>query len=526
MCFKKSTTRNFLIVSIFVYATSLSQNLYIASEGVVSVTAGDALYVNGNLTVNSNGSLVLNSDASSSASLILAKDVTTSGNITYKRYIDDTDWHIISAPVSLQSIPTFVADSNNGIAQSGNKYAVSYYKNSNPSGQRWVYHVTSSPSGSQEEVLTNFEQSKGYAMMRNAAGVYTFTGTTTASDVDKTLSTSSGTHYWHGVGNPFPSFMAANNEANNSYNVLKKNINKLDSQYAALYVWKESQSQYSAINHSTTNTDKLLAPAQGFMVKMQDDSEVFTFEKDATSHQEGSTTFNRGQVSTTPTIIVRLSVGNMTKSTTLKYIHNCTLGLDPGYDAGAYQDGTPSLAISTHLVADSQGTDFTLQCLPESALETVVIPLSVYAQANDVLTFSSEVSNVSIGTDLYIEDRDTNTFETISNGMSNQVTVSSALEGIGRFYLHTSSSTLDSDDLLNDNNISIYSSSRENLRIVGVENGTANVQIYDILGKEVLRTSFEGTGMNDIQLPNLREGVYIVQLATTNKKINKKIILQ
>ena len=100
------------------------------------------------------------------------------------------------------------------------------------------------------------------------------------------------------------------------------------------------------------------------------------------------------------------------------------------------------------------------------------------------------------------------------------------LNGIGRFYLHTTSETLSSDDLINNNNISIYSSSRENLRIVGVQNGIANVQLYTILGKEVLRSSFEGTGMNDIQLPSLAEGVYIVHLSTTNGTINKKVIIQ
>lgn len=76
------------------------------------------------------------------------------------------------------------------------------------------------------------------------------------------------------------------------------------------------------------------------------------------------------------------------------------------------------------------------------------------------------------------------------------------------------------------NNISIYNSLRENLRIVGVQNGTAKVQLYNILGKEVFSTAFEGTGVNDIQLPSLAEGLYIVNLSTVNGKTNKKIIIQ
>jgi len=64
------------------------------------------------------------------------------------------------------------------------------------------------------------------------------------------------------------------------------------------------------------------------------------------------------------------------------------------------------------------------------------------------------------------------------------------------------------------------------LRIVGVQNGTASVQLYNILGKEVLKNSFEGNGVNDINLNNIPMGIYIVKLATENGTINRKIIIQ
>lgn len=105
-------------------------------------------------------------------------------------------------------------------------------------------------------------------------------------------------------------------------------------------------------------------------------------------------------------------------------------------------------------------------------------------------------------------------------------TLANDVNGIGRFYLHTTSQSLSSDDFLNNNNISIYTSSRENLRIVGVQSGTANVSLYNILATEVLRSSFEGTGMNNIQLPSLAQGVYIVRLSTDKGTINKKVIIQ
>ena len=92
--------------------------------------------------------------------------------------------------------------------------------------------------------------------------------------------------------------------------------------------------------------------------------------------------------------------------------------------------------------------------------------------------------------------------------------------------MHTTSGVLSADDFDTNKNISIYTSSNDNLRIVGVQNGTATVRLYNILGKEMLKTSFEGNGVNDINLNNIPVGIYIVKLTTENGTLNRKIIIQ
>jgi hypothetical protein len=48
-----------------------------------------------------------------------------------------------------------------------------------------------------------------------------------------------------------------------------------------------------------------------------------------------------------------------------------------------------------------------------------------------------------------------------------------------------------------------------------------------MLGKELMQTSFEGTGVNEILLPNhLNPGIYIVKIATTTGVTTKKIRIQ
>ena len=83
--------------------------------------------------------------------------------------------------------------------------------------------------------------------------------------------------------------------------------------------------------------------------------------------------------------------------------------------------------------------------------------------------------------------------------------------------------------LTTNNNISIYTSSNDNLRIAGVQNGTATVRLYNILGKEMLKTSFVGSGVNDIKVNAIPIGIYIVKLTTENgyaKQKNNHSILE
>ena len=98
------------------------------------------------------------------------------------------------------------------------------------------------------------------------------------------------------------------------------------------------------------------------------------------------------------------------------------------------------------------------------------------------------------------------------------------LDGIGRFYIHTTSSAL-GDNEVSLINISMYVINRD-LTITGVQGGDANVRIYDLQGKEVHSSSFQGTGLNKITLPKLAVGVYVAQLETQIEAISKKIIIK
>ena len=152
--------------------------------------------------------------------------------------------------------------------------------------------------------------------------------------------------------------------------------------------------------------------------------------------------------------------------------------------------------------------------------------MGVNAESGTSITIDASTNNFPEGINIYLEDKQDNSFTLLDTDANFSTTLENSLSGIGRFYLHTTSGVLSADDLALDNNISIYKSSIDNLRIVGVQNGTAKLQMFNILGKTVLKTSFEGNGVNDINLNNIPVGIYIVKLTTENGTINRKIIIQ
>ena len=74
--------------------------------------------------------------------------------------------------------------------------------------------------------------------------------------------------------------------------------------------------------------------------------------------------------------------------------------------------------------------------------------------------------------------------------------------------------------------ISIYKTTNSNLRIAGLSQGKSTVKLFNMLGKQVLTNSFTSNGVQDITLPNIATGVYIVTLETENGKLNRKITLE
>lgn len=466
-------------------------SLTIAAGGTVIVDAGKSLTITNNLvnngssfTINNGGSVIVNG--------------TSTGNVTYNRTLGSTNWYLMSAPVSGVTFnDSFVSTNNIAVSTTpgftDNRGVASYTTTSNT----WLYLQS---GGSMSA-----DSGTGYSVKQDVAGTVSFTGTINTSDVDADIAfTGDGFNL---VGNPFASHI-------NSKTFLDANSNLDQTQ---LWVWNQASGMYEVKTNASTF---MLAPSQGFFVKANSGTQV-TF---AASNQEiTGGTFQKS--STTTELQLFMSDGNRNRFAKIYYSNAASKGFDYGWEGEVFGGIPNSLDVYTNLVEENQGKKYQIQSLPNSDFESMVIPVGITADAGE-LTFSAEGMNLPSELKIFLEDRDNGTFTRLDELNSTySVTLSEKTEGVGRFYLHTKSAAL-STDSISLGNVSIFTTNSSTLRVVGLSRGSSTVKLFNVLGKQVLETSFTSNGVYDISLPKLSTGVYIVQLENESGKMNKKIVLE
>ena len=450
--------------------------------------------------------VVVNYVTMASGSSLIANS-TFSGNITYNRNLANTDWYLVSSPVTGQDIDTFVSAEGLASGTNNNNMGLASYDNTSAA---WSYYQSGATG------TGSFTSASGRSIkLATAPNNIGFTGTMPVDNVS--IEITSNTNGYNLVGNPYPSYIAANTLADSSNNILTVNTSILSE--ATLWFWNQATNTYDAINQASSSMD--ISPAQGFFVETSGTNSLSITEA-MQSHQSADT-FQRLS-SERPEISLVLSDGEITRDTDVYYIDGTTTGFDNGYDSTTFGGAANSFSIYTHLVANSNGQDLAIQSLPNSDLDTMIIPVGITAAAGEEISISANAINLPEGVNIYLEDKSNDSFTLLDSTTVFTTTPEEDLNGIGRFYIHTTATAL-SDNQVSLTNVSMYLVDR-NLTITGVHSGDTNVRVYDLLGKEVHNTSFQGTGFNKITLPSLTTGVYVVQLETQMEAISKKIIIK
>lgn len=480
------------------------------SSGTAPIASDDIIIPNGLTnypTVTS--AVTINTITINSGASLLAKDATSfTGSVTYNRSIDFVSgnlkgWYLMSSPVVGETYnDNYVAI--NDIAISGSNRGIATY---NTTGDSWTY-LQSEGSGT-------FETGQGYSIKKETStGNVSFTGSlnTDNSGVDVVLAIT-GNRY-NLLGNPYTSYINSVTFLNNESAI---------SENKTIWVWNQTIGENGQYETKVIGDAMMIAPGQGFFVQANETGGTFNFAESNQAHN--ADTFQK--TSGKSEIKLWITDGTIKNYSKIYYLDNAKTSFDNGYDGELFTGTANSFAIYSHLVADSEGKNYQVQSLPNANYENMVIPIGLNAASGKEITFTAEALNLPAEIQVFLEDKVTDTFTRLDEpNAAYKVSLTETLNGIGRFYLHTKSNSALSTKEVDLENISIYKTNNSTIRIAGLLQGKANVKLFNILGKQVLNTSFTSNGVHDVSLPKLSSGIYIVQLETTTGKLNKKITLE
>jgi hypothetical protein len=473
-----------------------SANLTIPSDKELTISSD----------ITSKGNLTINSDATNSGTLIVQGN--SQGTVNYNRGgLLANQWSLVSSPVNNQSIQDFILNQDNDIRINEDRFAVASYNDANTI-DKWEYFRNPVDSS----LVFNIAQ--GYSMSRNTNGNLTFSGALQVADFQKEVPE----NQWNLIGNPYTAFYPANYNSNNNF--ISNNFNQLNEQNIAIYTWDKAQNKYTAIS-LIDDTATFLTPAQSFFIRTKTSVNLVDFmaSNRLTQPLNGKTTFQRNN---NPTIKLFSTSNEITVNTDIKFFDNTNDGFDVGYDIQNFDNNT--FDLYTHLVDNSNQLNYTIQSISDTQYLEKTFPLGINSEEENQITITATITGFSSDVNIYLEDRVLNMYTNLNNVNPYTFNSNEGLQGVGRFYVYITNQTLKVNDI-NDKNSNIFTINK-NLIISNLKENKTVLKLYNVQGKELLKTTLFGQKEQKISLSKLSAGVYIAILDSGTKKQIKKVVLQ
>ena len=507
-----------------------AQNITVDSGGSFTIEKTGSVTVSG--TFSNAGTFTLNSDSDEFSSLIIGGSVT--GNITYNRYVNSVgtnEWDLIGAPVEGQSINSFVTANASTLASNGDAYAIGYYNNYS---DEWENYTTSSNG---YPFNGNFLLGMGFQMATISGGTLKFTGAPAATNktlpiIDFSVGVGEGGGggtKWNLVANPFPSYIHGNTSADSSNNFLTVNSEKLHDSYQAIYGYDADGSGYTVYNN--TSAALRIAPGQAFMVASDNPNvgnpDVLSFTTAMRTTTGGDDLIVGRDPIDSFELVLKLYEGDSEIDHTKFYFGDgLGLDLDPGYDAGHFNQGA---SLMSRLVEEDEGVGLVINAMGLESVNDVVAPLELNREAGNNFRISIGTFNINIDTNVYLEDNVQGTM-TLLNDQDFELTAENELSGVGRFFIHLTETVLSIDDKIETNYLNIFKADVNNfITVEGLANQSnrTKLRLYTILGKEVIFTTLNNTNNKQtISTQGLSTGIYIVKLESGNILMTKKLFIK
>ncbi|CAM1333604.1 M43 family zinc metalloprotease [Tenacibaculum aestuariivivum] len=432
----------------------------------------------------------------SGATLITNSTLTAA--VTYKRNLATSNWYLIASPLNNETLANMVSN-NIFAASSSGTIGIAPYMND---GTAWDYQMSNA--------TVNITSGKGYSVKLKVADDLIFTGSTNSTNV--ILPVTTDVNNYNLIGNPYTSYINLGEffNANPLNNVVSE---------ATVWLWNQATGSYE-LKLANIDDSFQIAPGQAFFISAAANTNV-TFDKNNQSHTAG--TFQKQANSKTQVNLTVTSNNGDAKTTKLYYLSGVTTGFDNGYDGSVFKGAKNNFSVFTKLVNKENNTDYAVQSLPIKDLETTIVPVGIKANAGETVVFSAESFNLPNNVQVYIEDTENGEFVNLSKE-NYTVVLSKNANSEDQFFIHTTSNRVNGDaDVLN--TVSVYQSAKNQLTVTGLQADNNSIVMYSAIGKQVMAKTFNANGNTVINLPKVSSGVYIVNVTSGAKKVNKKIIL-
>lgn len=480
-------------------------NVLVTNNAVVTIQTGANLQVNGVIQVDNGASLIVQNKAA----ILQIKDVINIGNIIVKTdsapmiRLDYTAW---TSPVTGQQLQAF----------SPNTLANRFYE--------YLYTGTTSATAYQSVSPTNnFTLGKGYMIRSSNTWPDTtptvFNGQFIGIPNNGPVSVSMGIGY-NLVGNPYPSPINANDVlvTNPSVGTLYFWTHNVPQNGA--YVAQSNYASYTTLGGTAavaggTIPNGKIGNGQGFFVRTTTAGN-FNLNNSVRKKAESNTQFFRNAEPVINRFWLNLTSESIPFNQILiGYTENSSLGFDQNIDGKILELNKTNLYSVLNdeaLVIQGRGNFNTNDEVP--------IGFNILENGNYTISIHQK-EGIFNTTNIYLKDVETG----IVQSLENPITLSLSQGTFNDRFRIVYNQLLSSDEITNDFGIRLFPNpikNGEKLNLINVK-GKFTISMYNVLGELVF---MKDCNENQIELPYLSKGIYVVKINDETKIWKEKLIIK
>jgi hypothetical protein len=510
------TAVNFPVIDNPPENPAVCMNLAVADTARLTVNAGKALTVHGNLILENQSpgetdqGLILKSDNSQAptGSLILAGN--PSGTAVLERYMaNDNGWHFLSSPVEEQLFqPEFVPDP---LDQSFDLYY--WEENASPTAG-WI-NIRGDNGQWNPQFGDAFIPGKGYLVAYSASNngdvTRSFSGLLNSGNQDIPLGHSG--NYWNLLGNPYSCALDWSSGG----------IDKAAIAAGTMYIWdpalNENLGGYRAHNGTTgvpAGTTSIIPAMQGFFVQSMETGNLsIDISNDDPLVHASQPFYKIGKELAEEQIRLKISKNQWSDEILIYFDPAATNQFDPEFDAEKLFNGHADCPEIFSMADDHQ------LCINILADDPASVPLGVSYSEEDTLTLTAfDFEGIPQETGIFLEDNQQSTWLNIREQPEYRFYHEPFQSGT-RFALHFMNVAQMTEPVLKDEldfwcyENRIYVSNPMNIK--------GGFYLYSLDGRFLER--FETKGGNQVIQPSVPTGLYVLRIVSPQFNFGRKIFI-